>query len=56
MGVNSGVYREVLRVLKRSPKAYRYIKELLRYLSFYQQLLPQTIIWRQKHEAKLCNH
>ena len=30
------------------PKPQRYGKELLRYPSLYQQLLPQTIIWRQK--------
>ena len=30
------------------PKPQRYRKELLRYPSLYQQLLPQTTIWRQK--------
>ena len=30
------------------PKPQRYINELLRYISLYQQVLSQTIIWRQK--------
>ena len=30
-------------------------KELLGYLSLYQQLLPQTIVWRLKRKGKLCD-
>ena len=37
----------MLRELEHPPKAQVYIKELLRYLNLYQQLLPQTIVWRQ---------
>ena len=46
LAVASGVSRGVLRVLKHPPKPQRYIIKLL---SLYQQLLLQTIIWRQKH-------
>ena len=41
---DSDVSRGVFRVLEHLPKVQRYIKELLRYLSLYQQVLVQTII------------
>ena len=52
---DSGVSRGVLSVLEHPLKAQKYIKDLLRYLSLYQQVLPQTVIWEQKCYIKLCN-